>query len=151
MNFKALAKRAKETKKNANGKNLSKKRFGTSIANKAPALFISILSEKVIRHGGTFTKIKTHKAKASQYNHLSHEYNKKKLSKRWNDMHDGKKIQRDLYSAFLIMNINSDLSSFDEKLCNQTYENFCVNHDKEIARLKGVKTPSSTGVKSKVA
>lgn len=147
MNFHALTKKSKELKKNKNGKNLSRKRFGKSIANKAPALFVSILSDKVTEMGGTFTKIKTQKAKASQFNHLSREYNKKKLSKRWNDMPDGRKIQRDLYSAFLIMNINPDLSTFNEDLTNQTYPQFCVNHDKEIARLKGIKAPSSTGVK----
>ena len=147
MQFKGLAKRAKETKKSSSGKNKSKKRFGKSIANKAPALFVKILSEKVVKNGGTFTKINTYKAKASQYNHLNHEYNKKKLSQRWNHMPDGKKIQRDLYSAFLIMNVNPDLESFNDDLCNKTYPNFCINHDKEIARLKGIKTPSSTGVK----
>lgn len=145
MNFKSLAKRVKETKKNDKGKNLSKKRFGKSISNKAPALFVTILSNKVTSCGGTFTKIKTHKAKASQYNHLSHEYNKKKLSKRWNNMPDGKKIQRDLYSAFLIKNINPDLSTFNEELLNDSYTQFCANHDKEIARLKGA--PLGAGIK----
>lgn len=147
MNFKALAKKSKELKKNKNGKNLSHKRFGKSIANKAPALFVSILSDKVTERGGAFTKIKTQKAKASQSNHLSREYNKKKLSKRWNDMPDGRKIQRDLYSAFLIMNINPDLSTFNEERMSQAYTQFCANHDKEIARLRGIKTPPSTGVK----
>lgn len=117
MQFQALAKRANETKKTETGKNKSKARFGKSIANKAPAGFVKIFSDKVIRNGGTFTKINTYKAKASQYNHLNHKYNKKKLSQRWNDMSDGRKIQRDLYSAFLIMNTAKNLESFNRYLC----------------------------------
>ena len=147
MQFQALAKRSKEAKKTKAGKNKSKARFGKSITNKAPAGFVKIYSDKVISKGGTFTKINTFKAKASQYNHLNHEYKKKKLSQRWNDMPDGRKIQRDLYSAFLIMNTARNLESFSKYLCKKHYPAFCVNHDKEIERLKEIKTPSSTGVK----
>ena len=50
-------------------------------------------------------------------------YNKKSLSQRWNDF-DGIKIQRDMYSAFLIMNINNDLESFDINKCNDRFDNF---------------------------
>lgn len=147
MNFKALAKRSKETKKSKKtGKYLSEKRFGKSLANKAPAKFIEILSKKVRTLGGNFTKINTREAKASQYNHLNHEYNKKKLSQRWNELPDGRRIQRDLYSAFLIMNIAKDLKTFDKSLCDATYEEFVVYHDLEIERLKTTPMPSSAGV-----
>mgnify|MGYP007025241895 CR=1 FL=1 len=48
MNFSALAKRAKETKTSKKpGKTLSKKRFGKSLANRAPAMFIGMLQLKV--------------------------------------------------------------------------------------------------------
>ena len=43
MNFKALQKKSKETKKFKTGKNLSKKRFGKSLANKTPAMLVSML------------------------------------------------------------------------------------------------------------
>ena len=100
MRFRGLAKKSKEVKKSKTGKNLSRKRFGRSVANKAPATFVNVLEDKVVRTGGSFQKIKTWEAKASQYNHLDHSYNKKKLSQRWNQMPDGRRIQRDLYSAF---------------------------------------------------
>ena len=148
MNFKALQKRSKETTKNEKtGKFNSKKRFGKSLANKAPAMFLTILKQKAEASGGALTKINTKKAKASQFNHLNLEYNKKKLSERWNLMPDGNKIQRDLYSAFLIKNINDDLETFNIENCNKEYNNFLKLHNVEIARLQGVKTPSSTGVR----
>ena len=146
MRFRGLAKKSKEVKKSKTGKNLSRKRFGKSIANKAPATFVNVLEDKVIRAGGNFQNIKTWEAKASQYNHLDHSYNKKKLSQRWNQMPDGRRIQRDLYSAFLIQNSNSDLNGFDTQLCDTSYEHFVVLHDREIQRLKGTKMPSSAGL-----
>ena len=146
MRWNGLVKKSKEAKKSKTGKNLSRKRFGKSIANKAPATFVNILEDKVVRVGGSFQKIKTWEAKASQYNHLDHSYNKKKLSQRWNQMPDGRCIQRDLYSAFLIQHSNSGLDGFDDDLCNANYERFVALHDEEIRRLKGTKMPSSAGV-----
>ncbi|SFE62158.1 hypothetical protein [Alteribacillus iranensis] len=45
---------------------------------------------------------------------FSGEYVKKTVSKRWDDF-DGVKIQRDLYSAFLIMNVKNDLCEIDSQ------------------------------------
>lgn len=67
MQFRALQKRAKKTRKNKQGKNLSKKRFGKSIANKAPALFVTVLEKALQKHGGALIHINTWKAKASQF------------------------------------------------------------------------------------
>ena len=53
--------------------------------------------------------------KASQFNHFDGTYTKKTLSQRWNDF-NGIKIQRDMYSAFLIINISDDLKSFDNDI-----------------------------------
>lgn len=44
MNFQALAKKAKEAKKNDKGKYRSRKRYGKSIARNAPALFVAFAS-----------------------------------------------------------------------------------------------------------
>ena len=101
MRFRALAKRAKETKTNHKGKFVSKKRFGKSICNKAPSLFVKTLERKVLNAGGSFKAVDTFSVKASQFNHLTETFTKKNLSKRWNTMPDGTKVQRDLYSAFL--------------------------------------------------
>jgi hypothetical protein len=149
MNYKGLQKRAKKTKKNDKGKFQKKKRFGKSLANKAPAKFLVILKNKLKARGGLFIEINTREAKASQYNHLNHQYNKKKLSQRWNDFeYKGKqiKIQRDLYSAFLIQNTNDDLKSFNNELCNSKFDNFIIMHNREINRLSNNKNLSSMGV-----
>lgn len=149
MDFRALAKRMKETKKNKKGKTISKKRFGKSIANKAPALFVSTLKQKVLNAGGSFISIDTWKAKASQYNHMTGKYTKKKLSQRVNIMPDGKKIQRDLYSAFLIQHTNDDLESFQTTELERDYPSFVTYHDMEMQKLQQIARhlPSSMGVK----
>lgn len=73
MRWRALARRTKKARRNKKGKILSKKRYGKSIANKAPGSFLSILEEKVIRMGGRFQRIVTWKAKASQFDHQTGE------------------------------------------------------------------------------
>lgn len=85
------------------------------------------------------------KTRASQFNHITCEYHKKSLSQRWNDL-NGIKIQRDLYSAFLIMNISNDLENFDTKKCNDRFDNFKILHDMEIQRLSNTHTLSSMGI-----
>lgn len=149
MRFRGLAKRAKETKKNDKGKYMRKKRFGKSISNKAPAAFVNILERKVVDAGGTFQKVNTFTVKASQLNHITETYTKKNLNRRWNIMPDGTKVQRDLYSAFLIMNVDDSLGKVDIHLCNETYEQFLKLHSKEIKRIETTisVTPSSMGIK----
>lgn len=148
MNYQALQKRAKETKiSKKTGKFQRKKRFGKSIANKAPSLFISILEYKCKYLGAKFHKINTWTAKASQYNHETDDYQKKKLHQRWSYIGDFT-VQRDLYSAFLIKNIDHSLEKIDKDLCDKTFEKFLKNHDFEIQRLKLLNPSiSSMGIK----
>ena len=148
MQFQGLQKRAKKTTKNKDGKFNKKKRFGKSLANKAPAKLIEIINRKLNYDGLKILKINTQKVKASQYNHFTNECNKKELKDRWNEDIE---IQRDCYSAFLIMNINDDLEIINQDKCIETYDNFKILHDKEINRLKelklqGVKLISSMGI-----
>lgn len=147
MNYKALQARAKETIKDKNGKFKSKKRFGKSIANKAPSMFLTILDRKLSYDGKKLKFVDTFSVKASQYNHFTDEYNKKKLSDRWNDFGDFK-IQRDLYSAFLIMNVADNLKEIDRERCFVTWGRFKQLHDKEIERLRnsGNRLLSSIGI-----
>ena len=150
MKFSALAKKAKkqteEEVKANHGKHKRRKRFGKSVANKAPAMFLTILKKKVESLGGSFSEIDTAKAKASQYNHVTKTYTKKPLSKRWNDDIGGYRVQRDLYSAFLIMNANSKLDGFDHRRCRGSFKKFIALHDAEIKRLTTIHTPSSMGI-----
>jgi len=148
MNFKGLQKRAKKTTiDKQTGKFNKKKRYGKSLANKAPAKLIEIINRKLNYLGKEILKVNTWKVKASQYNHIEDKYIKKKLNERWNIL-KGKKIQRDLYSAFLIMNVKDDLETIDKTLCNKIYEKFKENHDKEINKIKTSKkeTLASMGI-----
>lgn len=150
MNFKGLQRRAKETKKDDNGKFKRKKRFGKSLANKAPSMFLTILSNKLKSKDGSFLEVNTKEVKASQYNHLNKKYSRKKLCQRWNYFEYNNKsikVQRDIYSAYLIKNVNENLSSINNDKCVEDFDSFLKLHDIEIKRLLSLdKTPSSMGV-----
>ena len=148
MNWKALAKRSKKTEKSEKtGKFKRKKRFGKSIANKAPAMLVNKYEERVLRLGGSFHRVDPKNLKASQYDHESHTYKKKNLSKRWHQTASGILVQRDIYSAYLLQNVAEDLKSYNDEALNEKFEVFKQLHDAEIQRLQMTKTPSSTGVR----
>ena len=136
MSYSGLQKRAKKTTINSKtGKFNKKKRYGKSLANKAPSKFLTILHNKLIWIGKGLKKINTYKVKASQYNHIEDTYIKKELNERWNDFEEFK-IQRDLYSSFLIMNVNNDLETINRNLCFEKFNEFKVLHDIEVERLR---------------
>ncbi len=145
MNFSGLQRRAKNIEKNEQGKFKKKKRFGKSLANRAPAMLLTIIDRKLKYFGKELVEINTYEARASQFNHFDQTYKKKKLSQRWNDF-NGIKVQRDMYSAFLIMNINSDLKSFDIDKCNERFNSFYRFHNLEVDRLTGNKNLSSIAI-----
>ena len=151
MNYKALQKKAKFKKgeeKNSKGKNKRRKRFGKSLNNKAPSALLTILNTKLGYKGLSLNKINTQTFKASQYNHIEDKYIKKELSDRVNII-ENKLIQRDLYSAFLLMNSRKNLKETDRKLCLKTYNNFKKQHDLLISNLinSKEKLPYSFGIK----
>ena len=145
MNFSGLTKKSTKTEKNDKGRFKRKKRFGKSIANRAPSMLLSIIDRKLSYYGKRLIKIDTWSAKASQFNHFDGTYNKKMLSQRWNDF-NGIKVQRDLYSAFLIMNTAYDLKSFNIDKCNERFKNFHRLHNLEVERLTGQKNLSSIAI-----
>ena len=145
MNFAGLQRRAKNTEKNDKGKFKRKKRFGKSLANKAPSMLLTIINRKLGYFGEKLIEIDTFSAKASQFNHFDGTCAKKTLSQRWNDL-NGMKIQRDMYSAFLTMNISDDLKSFDIDKCNEKFDNFYRLHNLEVNRLTGKKNLSSIAI-----
>ena len=135
MSFKGLQRRSQKTERNANGRFKRKKRFGKSIENCAPAQFVAILNQKLGYIGAQVLEVNTVSFRASQYNHVTDDYVKKKLSQRWNII-SGHRIQRDLYSAFLLKNSTPDLMHSDRDKCIQTFEIFKTNHDLCIKALK---------------
>ena len=106
---------------------------------------MTIVARKLSYYGENLIEVNTYKCRASQFNHTNETYTKKSLSKRWNVI-NGEKVQRDIYSAFLIMNVNADLESFDLNKCNERYDNFKELHDVEVERLKLKKNLSSIGI-----
>ena len=134
MSYRGLQRRAKETTKNSRGRFNRKGRFGRSLKNGAPSMLLSIIDRKLRYEGKGLYKVNTRTFRASQYNHVTDEYVKKRLSRRHNVI-DGRWVQRDLYSAFLLMNSADDLQQTDRTLCMATYETFLANHDRCIAGL----------------
>src|SRR5690625_4142064 len=132
-----LKKRGRKTTRNKkNGKINKKKRYGKVIANRAPAMLIEIIDRKLQYQGRKIKKINTSEVKASQFNHVTRAYNKKDLSERWNEDILGERIQRDMYSAFLIGNTVDTLDAVDVDLCNGQWQNFVILHHQEVARLE---------------
>ena len=134
MSYRGLQLRAKETTKNSRGRSNRKGRFGKSLKSGAPAMLLSIIDRKLHYGGSQLHKVNTRTFRASQYNHVTDDYVKKRLSRRHNVI-DGRWVQRDLYSAFLLMNSAADLKSADRALCIKTYDTFLKDHDRSIAGL----------------
>ena len=73
--------------------------------------------------------------KASQYNHETNEYIKPKLSERTKKIWENV-IQRDLYSAYLLLNHKEDLKAIDREKCIEHFNTFLENHNQLISKLK---------------
>lgn len=112
-----------------------KKRFGRSLNNRAPACLITILERKAALYGGGVSKVKTSKFRASQYDHVADRYVKSDLSRREKYI-GGQKVQRDLYSAFLLKNSNDRLDSPDREKCIDGFEQFLKLQNDRIAEMK---------------
>ena len=119
---------------------------------KAPSMLLTILDNKLKYEGLKLLKIDTFKVKANQYNHVEDSFIKKKSSKRWNifDINDKEvKIQRDLYSAFIIQNvIGKKLDMVDRDSMINGFDGFKKMHDKEIDGIEngGSRLISSMGI-----
>ena len=112
-----------------------KKRFGHSLANRSPAKFSAILERKAKALGGFLKKVNTKSFKASQYRHDTDTYERLPLSQR-SKIINGHKVQRDLYSAFLIRNTNIDLKSVNRTRCETQFSNFATMSTNYISKLK---------------
>lgn len=149
MDYSALQRRAKKTEKNSKGQFKRKKRFGKSLANKAPSMFLSILDGKLTRLTGSgLQRVNKWSFRASQYDHLSQKYHHKTLSTRNFTLGNGDHVQRDLYAAFLIMNADTTLTQPDQQRCEETYAEFLSLHDQELKRIQSENKPhlSSFGI-----
>ena len=143
MDFKALQKRKKETEKDEMGRFKKKKRFGKSIAKHAPSTLITIIERKAPLFKAEIIKVDKFKYKASQYNHVSGEYIKRKLNERKFLIGDYE-CQRDLYSAYLLKCYKTK-EEIDTELCFKEFERFKELHEIEINRLRNQTNISCIG------
>ena len=149
MDYKKLQKRAKNTERQEKEtpvpqgdgsvklvrKYKRKKRFGRSLNNRSPALFLTMLGQKAARYGGSVKKADTMKFKASQYNHATNGYEKIPLSQRFREV-GGHLVQRDLYSAYLLSNSQKNLKKPNRKKCAAGFGEFCRMMDEKISDMK---------------
>lgn len=166
MDYRALTRKAKKTEiSEKTGRYKRKKRFGKSIANKAPSMLIALLDQKCKSLNLEGVKKVDTAVKASRYNHQTDECKAKELKERWNIMPDGERIQRDLYSAFLLQHCRRDLPEYNRKKLQETFGNelyrvfdrealqrdypkFVEYHRKTIQRLSALpKTIASMGIR----
>lgn len=149
MSFRGLTRKSKSATKKADGRFRSRKRFGKSISNHAPAAFLNILGNRLASGGGELVKVDTVSFRTSQYNHVTDDYVRKKLSCRGNFI-DGHYIQRDLYSAFLLKNSNDTGTAADRQKCIDAFPMFLITHDACMDALlaENKKYPSSFGLRS---
>lgn len=170
MDYRALTRKAKKTEiSEKTGRYKRKKRFGKSIANKAPSMLIALLDQKCKSLNLEGVKKVDTAVKASQYNHQTDECKAKELKERWNIMPDGERIQRDLYSAFLLQHCRRDLPEYNRKKLQETFGNelyrvfdrealqrdypkFVEYHRETIQRLSALpKTIASMGIRRSIS
>ena len=150
MNYKALAKRSRKKTEKQNKvskittkkgetrhvrKNKRKRRYGSSIRARSPGMFNVILDRKAKQCGGHVFKIDTKTFRASQYRHDTDSYEKVSLSCREKEI-AGYKVQRDLYSAFLIRNTDSTMEHADRKKCLAKFDDFVRHQNEYITAMK---------------
>ncbi len=137
MKFKQLQRKTKEAKKDEKtGQWKRRKRFGKSIQNRSPGYFLSRVKQVFNDTGGHVYEVNNVTFAASQYDHILDEKNKKKLSQRWHVLPDGRKVQRDLYSAFLLYCANEKLEHPDKAMCDTDFEAFFTLHNDCVEKIR---------------
>lgn len=146
MNYAGLAKRAALARDSATGRYKKRNRWGKSIAHRAPATFIAILSRKCDFLGCTIWRVNNRTFKASQLDHSTGECVKASLSERWKRV-DGKDVQRDMYSAFLQKHAAPGGKFPLLCECVRDFEKFVERMDAfvEYARVSGIPRNSCFG------
>ena len=136
-NFNALKKKSKNSKDTNKTMTIQKKdgtiitikkktrrkRFGKSINRRSPGYMFNRLVSAFSVKGCNCIIVKN-TVKASQYDHELDQFIKKKLSQRFHVFTDGTKVQRDIYSAFLLYCVNEDGTKVDRKKCLDFFDEF---------------------------
>ncbi len=136
----AWVRRAKETTKTKTGKNRCKKRYGKSVANHAPAMFVSILKNKVLSLGGKFYEVDVRYA-ATQFDFTNGVKTKHEVCERSITLSNGRTHQRDMLSAFNLQHIKlesigTEDKEYDIEQMQADYPVFCQLETAEQQRFK---------------
>jgi hypothetical protein len=152
VDFKALQKKAKNVTVNQKtGKFNRHKRFGKSIFKRSPGYFVKQAKYRFGSSGGQVSEVNTWTFKASQYDHVLDDTNKKQLSMRWHILPNGMKVQRDLYSAFLLWCADDALEKPKKDKCDLLFGHFIKLHDVCIEKIKASgKKVMNSGIKVNV-
>lgn len=143
----AWVRRAKETTKNKKGNYRCKKRYGKSVAHHAPAMFVSILENKVKSLGGELHKVDVGYA-ATQFDFTNGEFTKHDVNERSITLSNGHTHQRDMLSAFNLQharlktdsrNIEKTVDNYDIEQMNADYPIFCRLETAEQERFKAIR------------
>lgn len=121
-----------------------KRRFGCSVNSRSPGLFLIRLAQKAQIYGGDLAFVNTREFRASQYRHDTKKYIKVPLSDRWKTIEDHK-VQRDLYSAFLILCSDVSGKAPDNDKCNALFQKFVLMHDQFVSKTKSMPHPACFG------
>jgi len=123
----AWVRRAKETTKTKTGKNRCKKRYGKTVAHHAPAMFVSILENKVKSLGGRFYEVDPRNA-ATQFDFTNGEFTKHEVNERSITLSNGRTHQRDMLSAFNLQHLrpeSKETKDYDIEQMQADYPFFC--------------------------
>ena len=159
MDFRALAKRAKETSRQEKASQVKKKdgtfqlvhrykrkkRFGKSVTDRSPSRLVLFLKMKIKQYGLLYYETDSWKYRASQYDHAEDSYKKVKLDCRFKVV-DGRQVQRDLYSAFL-QSCMATAEKPDRDLCLERFEDFVRMQNEQLGEMKrqGLTRPACFG------
>lgn len=96
---------------------------GVYMSGTAPGEFLRILEYKLSQQEKQLYRILPFLVKASGFNHHTGTYQKMPLKKSWRIV-DGQKVEKNLYSAFLLSNLAEDMQSFDLERCAERFPKF---------------------------
>ena len=136
---KAVRQNKKSTVKDKNGnkkqiyKFKRKKRYGKSLNNYSPGYLNSQIIKKAEEVGVKIMPVDMKKFRASQYCHDTDTYVKAELGDRFKII-DGEKVQRDLYSSFLMYNYK-DEKTIDRDKCINEFPNFIEQQNELIKHV----------------
>ena len=151
--YKGWAVRKKETKTDEKtGKYKSKKRYGKSIGDHAPAMFVTILENKVKSLGGNMKIVNTHNA-ASQFDFTDGSFTDHGYE-RVITLSNGDTHQRDLLAAFNLRHLKSgteETKQYDMEAMRQHYDRFCKLEKEEMARYwLGIKKDDQSTIGARI-